>query len=81
MNWEADKFCKPPIYHDLKVGRKTVAIVRRINGRKAKRGYRYDYQAIHRFVDGMGGALGPVFPSLIAAKRYQEGRIVARKEK
>lgn len=74
-NWVSDKNAVPPIHHELKAGRKTIALVRRVRARKTKSGYRHSYQAVTRFVDAMGGAMGPIFPSLAAAKRYVEGRL------
>lgn len=73
--WISDKNAVPPIHHELKHGRKTVALVRRVQPRKTKTGYRYSYQAVTRFVDILGGAIGPVFPTLAAAKRHAEGRL------
>jgi hypothetical protein len=73
--WISDKNAVPAIHHELKRGRKTVALVRRVQPRKTKTGYRYSYQAVTRFVDIMGGAVGPIFPTLAKAKAYVEGRL------
>ncbi len=73
--WVSDKNAVPPIFHDLKAGRKTVATVRRVRGRMVKGRARYDYQVIRQFVGIMGHAVGPVFPTLAAAKRHAEAKV------
>ncbi len=74
VKWVADKNASPPIYPELKAGRKTVATVRRVRARRTKTGWRYSYQVVTRYVDIVGGAVGPIFPSLVAAKRHAEQR-------
>lgn len=73
--WVSDKNAVPPLFHDLVVSRKKVALVRRVSPRKTKTGYRYSYQSVTRFVDIVGGAVGPIFPTLAAAKRHAEGKL------
>ncbi len=75
MKWIADTNAKPPIFHQLNQGRKQVALVRRVQARKTKSGYRHSYQVVTRFVDILGGAVGPIFPTLAAAKRHAEARL------
>lgn len=78
MKWIPDKNAKPPMFHELVANGKTVALVRRVQpqriARKGRVTYRHRYQLVARFVDIVGGAVGPIFPSLIAAKRHAEGR-------
>lgn len=73
--WVSDTNAVPPIYHELKRGRKTIATVRRVQipSRKGKRVQRF--QVIRKWADIMGGAIGPVFTSLKAAKEFVEGRL------
>lgn len=79
MKWIADKNAVPPIHHELVISGKTVALVRRVSAkrvnRKGRTSYRYRYQLVTRFIDIAGGAVGPVFPSLKAAKTFAEGRL------
>lgn len=72
----ACKFATPPMLHELKEGRKTIALVRRVTGKWRKRNgkpvYQHHYQVVRQWVGAMGHATGPVFSSLIAAKRAAE---------
>jgi hypothetical protein len=77
--WIADRNAKPPIYYDLRDESRCLATVRRVKPRQIRRGskifYRYRYQVIRRYVDPLGGAIGPIFGSLAAAKRFAERRV------
>jgi hypothetical protein len=75
--WISDKNAVPPLHYNLIAGRKAVALVRRVTPRKTKAGYRYSYQSVTRFVDIVGGAVGPIFPTLAAAKRHAEAKVSA----
>lgn len=74
--WTNDTNATPPMFFDLKVGRKTVATVRRVAGqyvkRKNRQVYQHRYQVVQQWVGGCGHAIGPVFTSLAAAKREAE---------
>lgn len=67
----------PKLYIDLKRGRKTVVTLKRV-GRPA-RGSKWgkEWQVIRKWVatGTLPGTLGPVFPSLKAAKQFVEGRL------
>ena len=60
---------------ELKVGRKTVADIRRVFPRKTKTGYRFKHMVVAQWgmVGGLPGMKGPTFDTLKAAKAYAEG--------
>ncbi len=77
--WTTDNVATPPMFYDYKEGRKTIAFVRRINGKYITRAgqvkYQHHYQVVLKWVGSMGRAYGPIFTSLSKAKRYAEGRV------
>lgn len=78
MKWTADRNASPPIYHELREGKKLLATVRRVGGKRDRLGrWRYRYQAVTRFVDVLGGAVGPVFGTLAKAKAHAEAKAKA----
>jgi hypothetical protein len=65
----------PRLYIDLKHGRKTIATIKRMNGKGDKWGRKWMVVSRFACVGGMPGCYGVVFPSQTAAKQFVEGRL------
>ena len=65
----------PRLYIDLKRGRKTVVTIKRVGCKGFKWGRKW--QVVRKWVPTgtLPGTIGPVFPSMKAAKEFVEGRL------
>ena len=65
----------PKLYIDLKRGRKTIATIKRENGKGSKWGRKWMVVTKFACVGGMPGCYGVMFPTQKAAKQFVEGRL------
>lgn len=67
----------PRIYIDLKRGRKTVITIKRVGRPTRRNKWGKEWQVVQKWVPTgtLPGTLGPVFPTLKAAKQFVEGRL------
>ena len=78
MQWINDNHSTPPMFIELRIGKKIKASIKRIGGvyvnRRGTEKFQHHYQVVTKYVDSFH-TLGPVFKSLPAAKKFVEDRL------